>query len=61
MKIEIEQDTTGTGPYRWSLWTGPERIDEYTGYCHTLGECLEMITKYKTINSLEYAEAPKND
>jgi hypothetical protein len=54
MKIEITQDITGTGDYRWSIETGPEHIDEYTGYCYTLGECFELIVKWQTLNSQKY-------
>jgi hypothetical protein len=57
MKIEITQDPSGTGDYRWSLSTGPERIDEYTGHCYTLGECFEQIVKWRTLNALDYREA----
>ena len=56
MKIEIEQDCTGTGDYRWELHTGPEHIDEYTGYCNSLGECFEKIIQFSTLNALRYTE-----
>ena len=59
MKIEITQDISGTGDYRWTLFTGPERIDEYTGYCPTLGECFELILKWRTINAIHYAGEPE--
>ena len=54
MKIEIEQDSSSTGLYKWGLETGPERIDCYTGYCETLGEVFEEIIRHRTMNSLEY-------
>ena len=54
MKIEITQDISGTGDYHWSLYTGPERIDEYTGYCSSLGECFEQIVMWYTLNSQQY-------
>ncbi len=56
MKIQIENDITGTGTYIWGLETGPEHIDEYTGYCYTLGECFEMIVKWETLNAQKYYE-----
>lgn len=54
MKIEIEQDCTGTGDYRWELHTGPEHIDSYTGHCSSLGECFEKIIQFSTLNALSY-------
>ena len=59
MKIKIENDFTGTSSYIWSLETGPEHIDCYTGYCETLGECFEEIIRHRTINALEYANEKK--
>ena len=56
MKIEITQDISGTGDYRWSIETGPERIDSYTGYCYTLGECFELIVERQTLNAQKYYE-----
>jgi hypothetical protein len=61
MKIEITQDISGTGDYRWSIETGPEHIDEYTGYCYTLGECFELIVKWQTLNSQKYYGGTEND
>jgi hypothetical protein len=61
MKIEIEQHCSGTGDYRWTLHTGPEHIDEYTGYCYSLGECFEMIVKWNTYNAQKYYGGTKND
>ena len=55
MKIQIENDITGTGSYIWGLETGPENIDIYTGFCDTLGECFEEIIRHQTMNSMEYA------
>jgi hypothetical protein len=54
MKIEIEQDISGTGTYKWGLETGPENIDCYTGYCETLGEVFEEIIRHRTMNAMEY-------
>jgi hypothetical protein len=54
MKIQIETDITGTGTYIWGLETGPERIDKYSGYCETLGECFEEIIRHRTMNAMEY-------
>ena len=56
MKVEITQDISGTGDYRWILYTGPEHIDEYTGNCYTLGECFELIVKWETLNAQKYYE-----
>jgi hypothetical protein len=61
MKIEIEQDCSGTGDYRWEIHTGPERIDSYTGYCYTLGECFEKIIIFRTLNAQHYTEETEND
>jgi len=54
MKVEITQDISGTGDYCWHLCTGPEHIDEYTGYCYTLGECFELIAKWQALNAQKY-------
>ena len=56
MKVEITQDISGTGVYHWILYTGPEHIDECTGYCYTLGECFELIVKWETLNAQKYYE-----
>jgi len=61
MKIEITQDITGTGDYHWSIETGPERIDSYTGYCYSLGECFELIVKWQTLNAQKYYGGTEND
>ncbi len=61
MKIEITQDITGTGDYRWSIETGPERIDSYTGYCYSLGECFEVIVERQTLNAQKYYGGTEND
>ena len=61
MKVEITQDITGTGDYRWELYTGPEHIDEYIGYCYSLGECFEMIVKWETFNAQKYYGGTEND
>ena len=54
MKVEITQDISGTGDYRWMLYTGPEHIEEFTGSCSTLGECFELIVKWKTLHAQNY-------
>jgi len=61
MKIEITQDSTGIGDYRWELHTGPEHIDEYTGYCYSLGECFEQIVIWNRHNAQRYTERTEND
>ena len=44
MKIEITQDISGTGDYRWELHTGPEHIDELPP--HTLEWGLAYIFSF---------------
>ena len=61
MRIEITQDPSGTGDYRWEIHTGPERIDSYTGYCYSLGECFEEIVKWNTLNALHYTEETETE
>lgn len=62
MKIEITQDISGTGEYCWTVYDGPEHIDNYTGKFYTLGECFEEIVRWRTFNSLHYYyEATEND
>jgi hypothetical protein len=54
MKIQIEQDITGTGTYIWGLEDGPEHIDKFSGFADTLGECFEEIIRHQTINAIGY-------
>ena len=54
MKIEIEQSSTGTGEFRWTLETGPECIDVYSGTADTLGECFQEIIRMETLNTTQY-------
>jgi hypothetical protein len=54
MKIEIEQNCSGTGEYRWSLETGPEHIDVFSGTADTLGECFQEIIRMDTLNAQHY-------
>ncbi len=54
MKIEIEQHCSGTGEYRWSLETGPEHIDVFSGTADTLGECFQEIIRMDTLNAQHY-------
>ena len=61
MRIEITQDISGTGDYRWELYTGPEHIDEYVGYCYSLGECFEKIVMWNTYNAQKYYGGTEND
>ena len=62
MKIEIKQEGTAVLPvYRWTFHTGPEDIDEYGGYCYTLGECFEKIIVWNTINAQHYVKGTEND
>jgi len=61
MKIQIEQDCTGTGRFRWSLNTGPEHIDLFSGHTDTLGEAFEEIVRTETLNATNYFDGTKND
>jgi hypothetical protein len=54
MKIQIEQDITGTGTFIWSLEDGPEHIDKFSGFGDTLGECFEEIVRHRTMNAMRY-------
>ena len=54
MKIQIEQDITGTGTYIWGLEDGPEHIDKFSGFADTLGECFEKIIRHQTMNAIGY-------
>jgi len=55
MKIEILQDCI-TGIYSWTLYDGPEGIDEFYGQANSLGEVLLDIIRQRTHNALSYAE-----
>ena len=61
MKIEIEQSPTGTGNFIWSLETGPEHIDVYSGTADTLGECFQEIIRMDTLNAQHYYGGTEND
>ena len=56
MKIQIEQSHTGTGNFIWSLETGPEHIDIFSGTADTLGECFQEIVRMETLNATQYFE-----
>ncbi len=60
MKIEINyilQDDQ----YYAKICDGPDGIDEADFLCSSLGECFEQIIIWRTLNSLSYREATKND
>lgn len=61
MKIQIEQDCTGTGRFQWSLSTGPEHIDLFSGYTDTLGEAFEEIVRMETLNATNYFDDTNNE
>jgi hypothetical protein len=54
MKIEIEQNCSGTGKFRWEFFTGPEHIDVFSGTADTLGECFQEIIRMDTLNAQHY-------
>lgn len=54
MKIQIEDDFTGTKTFIWGLETGPEHIDKYSGFADTIGECFQEIIRHQTMNALNY-------
>jgi hypothetical protein len=56
MRIEITQDISGTGDYRWKLYTGAEHIDEYEGVASSLGKVFEDIVMTETLNAQQYQE-----
>jgi hypothetical protein len=61
MKIQIEQDCSGVGKFRWSLETGPEHIDLFSGYADTLGEAFEEIVRMETLNATNYFDDTNNE
>lgn len=54
MKIQIEQDCTGTGKFLWNFQTGPEHIDLFSGEADTLGETFQEIIRMETLNAINY-------
>ena len=56
MRIEITQDISGTGDYRWKLYTGPEHIDEYEGIAGSIGEAFEKVLIAETVNAQHYTK-----
>ena len=61
MKIEIEQDCTGTGKFKWNLATGPEHIDLFSGTADTLGEAFQEIVRMDTLNATQYFGVIENE
>lgn len=55
MEIRITQDISGTGPYQWKLYDGPDGVDWFDGECESLGECFEKIVSSRTVNALSYS------
>jgi hypothetical protein len=53
MHIEID-DNCLTGIYSWTLYDGPEEIDEFRGFENTLGEVFEKVILHRTQNALSY-------
>jgi len=54
MHIEID-DNVLTGIYSWTLYDGPDGIDEFYGKANSLGEVFEQIILHRTQNALSYA------
>lgn len=55
MKIEITQDISGTGTYKFTIADGPERIDyDEGGECETLGEVFEKLIEFRIRNGMSY-------
>lgn len=40
--------------YYWTLYDGPDGIDEYTGECNSLIECFQQILEHRQFNKLGY-------
>lgn len=55
MHIEID-DNILTGIYSWTLYDGPEEIDEFYGKANTLGEVFAQIVHHRTLIALSYTE-----
>jgi hypothetical protein len=55
MHIEID-DNPLTGVYSWTLYDGPEEIDEFYGQANSLGEVFEQIIARRTMIGLEYSK-----
>lgn len=58
IKIIKKHSENGLQFYSWSLWTGPDGIDEYSGIAHTLGACFEDILKKELYNAFTYRCQP---
>jgi hypothetical protein len=42
--------------YEWSLYDGPDGIDQYEGQADSLGEAFEAIIARRTMIGLEYSK-----
>lgn len=54
--MHIEIDDNPLGIYSWTLYDGPDGIDEFYGKENSLGEVFEQIVHYRTLNALSYYE-----
>lgn len=42
--------------YIWTMYTGPDGIDAFTGETNTIGECFEEIAKVTALHALTYRD-----
>ena len=43
--------------YTWTIYTGPDGIDVFTGGANTIGSCFEEISKVMALHALTYRDA----
>lgn len=53
MKLEIDYNPD-LGQYFWNISDGPDGIDTHEGIATTLGEAMEQVIRWRTLNALDY-------
>jgi hypothetical protein len=63
MKIEITNQYTREGKefYYWSMFTGPDGIDEVRGFASDLIEVFSKIVEWQERIALDYTEEPTKE
>ena len=63
MKVEITNQFTDDGKqfYRWSMFTGPDGIDEVRGFASDLIEVFSKIVEWQERIALDYIDEPTKE
>ena len=63
MKVEITSQFTNNGKmfYHWSMFTGPDGIDEVRGFASDLIEVFSKIVEWQERIALDYIDEPTKE